>query len=265
MQITLIRHGMYDKSTGHITRDGIEEGIGAGLVLGNATDPKLPDFLDNEPGFGYRIPVAQDPLEKPDLILMSPSIRAKETGFAFLEQLKRFDIEPEVKNNVSYLNDLDLFTDGYKPDHHGCITNEMAESLYSAEPIQKTVDLIQRMAKEGKEHIVIISHQPNIDVLLKLLGNDSLYNLSGGRYYAPEYGVAYTLLDVNPEKIGQEKYQLQIRNTKPTIRNAYFVSLDIAGLSVLPIDYVEWYMPDFARLDKENRIKNARSGGKERE
>ena len=36
MQITLIRNGKHDK-TGHLIHDGIEEGIGAGLLLGNAS------------------------------------------------------------------------------------------------------------------------------------------------------------------------------------------------------------------------------------
>lgn len=256
MQITLIRHGHYDSSSGHLTREGIEEGIGAGVALGNAVDPKITDFLDNETGLNGGVPVAEHPIKAPDLILTSPALRAKETGFVVSEQLKQLGINSELKYNIAYLNDLDLFTDGYRPNHHGHMTQEMAEKLYPTEPIQKTVDFIRRLAKEGKEHVILISHQPNIHVLLRLLGCKSLYELSGHKYYAPQHGVTHTLLSVDPEKIGEEKYQIQIRNAKPVIRNAYDTSFKTIGLPILPVDYIEWHMPDFVYMD--SKLINAR-------
>ena len=238
MQITLIRHAHYCAESGHLTREGIKESINAGLALGNAAHPKITDLLDNKQVSNAGLLVAQYPLRSPDVILTSPALRAKETGFAISSQLTQMGIRPEVRYNVACLNDLDLFTDGYRPSHHGYLTQKVARRLNRTKPVQETVRLIQRLAKEGKKHVVIISHQPNIHILLKLLGKESLYTLSGRESCLPRCGTAYTVLSVNPEKIGKEKYQIQIRH-------ACFDTAEAKKLSALTPDHIEWYMPDF--------------------
>ena len=249
MQITLIRHAHYSVESGHLTREGIREGIGTGLALGNAVQSKVADFWDNKSISNGEMLVAKYPLKAPDIILTSSALRAKETGFAVSKQLKEMGIKSEIRYNVACLNDLGLFTDGYRPNHHGYITRKVARRLYRTKPVQETVRLIQRLAKEGKKHVVIISHQPNIHILLKLLGNESLYHLSGRESCLPRCGTAYTILSVNPEKIGKEKYQIQVRH-------GCFDATDAKKLSALSADHIEWYMPDF--VFKSSRLINAR-------
>ena len=240
MQITLIQQGHCDTEKGHLTREGIRQSIGAGLALGNAAHPKILDFLDNRSGPNGEIQVGKYPLRCPDLILTSSALSAKETGFTVFEQLKHFGLKTKVEYNISCLNDLPA--DEYRPNHHGYITRKAARKLYQTQQIRETIDLIQKMAEKGKKHIVLVSHQSNIHVLLKLLGNESLYNISGRESYLPYRGSAYTILSVDPKKIGKEKYPIQIRNV-------YFSPEEAKELSALPPDYIEWYMPNFMRTN----------------
>ena len=95
MQITLIRHGKYDESNGRLSIEGIQESILAGLLLGNAINKKLPDFVSlDKSGLNELVPVAflqpeyQEEVCDPDLIITSSTYRTKETGFVISEQLR---------------------------------------------------------------------------------------------------------------------------------------------------------------------------------
>ena len=161
----------------------------------------------------------------PDLIITSSTYRTKETGFVISEQLKKMGINPLVRNGVSYLNELN--PDGYKIDHHARITPENLEVLTNNDNIQKTIDFIKRLGQEGKKHVVIISHQPNIHVLLNYLSKDFISE-------APENGEVYTVLSVDPSKIGIEKYPVQRRfiSSRKTIKRAYLASFSLFNLNL---------------------------------
>lgn len=254
MQITLMRHGKY-LSNGHISREGIEECIGTGLLLGNSVVGKQL----NPPQFDWQLDKTdslcisdslpkeyRNPVLAPDLILTSPVLRAKETAFAFSEQLKRAKINSEIQYNVAYLDDL--LSAEYKYNHNG-INADCLEKLLTSDSIKQTVNFIQRLAKKGKKHIVIISHQPNIHALLYLLGEDT-----EAVKKPPENAVAYTFTSVNAEKISKEKYLFQKRSFDCGFNNAlkgpFFKSMSISGIPILPVDYIEWYMPDFMFANK---------------
>ena len=268
MQITLLRHGKYEKSIGHLTDEGINDTVTAGLSLGNAVVKKLIDivYCGAEYHNDSLIPVSflseeyQEPIQAPDLILTSPSLRAKETGFAFAEQLKNAGIVTEIRNNIAYLNDLDLISNDYKLNHHNYIDEETAKKMTSLPPIQKTVDLIKRLEKEGKKHVVIVSHQPNIHVLLNLLSKEPKIALK-----APENSVIYTVLSVDAENIGREKYPTQMRWIKSfDLKRAYSLAFSVAGIYVPSAEDIKWKMPDYMYMDILASKKNERNNGKSR-
>ena len=252
MQITLIRHGKYLPSNGHLTRDGIEETIGTALLLGNAAvgdklEKPQPDWQLDKAGFlcpsDLLSPEYQTHVLPPDLILSSSALRAKETAFTFAEQLKQAKVKPEIRYNVAYLN-------------------EPASDEHENNKIEETIGLIQRLAKDGKQHVVLISHQPNIYALLNLLKKDtSTPKIPGVKI--PENSVAYTFTNVNPENIGKEKYILQQRAFEHfyNLRNAFFSTLPLFGISVLSVDDILWKMPDFMFNERMEALKRARESG----
>lgn len=267
MQITLIRNGKHDK-TGHLIHDGIEEGIGAGLLLGNASvgqNFKVPqvDWVllqdDGNIAPAYHLPAQyQCPIQAPDLILTSSELPAKEMAFTVWEQLKHAHIKPDILYNIAYLNKL--ISKDYKLDSDGQIDLNAAERLYSSKQIQDTVAFIQRLEKEGKQHIVIISAEPNVHALLGLLGSEEIIKP------VPKNGIAYTFFSVDADKIGKEKHLCQRRYLKSgIIRNNFLKNSFLDEIYVESVSDIEWKMPDFLFLDSMSRLNKLRNGDKQRE
>ena len=266
MQITLIRNGKHDKN-GHLTHDGIEDGIGAGFLLGNAAvgqQFKVPQvdwvLLHDDGNIApiYSLPAQyQCPVQIPDLILTSSELPAKEMGFAVWEQLKHAHIKPDIRYNIAYLNKF--VSDDYKIDQYGCIDSKVAEKLYASKQIQDTIGFIQRLEKEGKQHVVIISAEPNIHILLNLLGSEDIVKS------VSKNGIAYTFFSVNADKIGKEKYLCQRRYLKSgMIRNSFLNNSILGGMYVESISDIEWKMPDFLFIDRMQHLNKLRQNDKQR-
>ena len=234
MQITLVRHGKYDKSTGRITQEGVEETLlGAIHLLNFITGDIETEEISGHPLkslYNYapdgKIPSDKESvLEIPDLILTSPATRAQESSFILYEAFKK------TAKGIKYacascLDDLDKYTNAYKADSqgHNMILPESMKKLQATKPIQDTIKNLQKLEQEGKKHVIIVSHLPNIQVLLNILGQTRSF----GGFSPPKNSSLYTLLNVDTQKIGQTKFAVQRRdsyeNDHPSINQALYFS-----------------------------------------
>ena len=186
MQITFIRHGEYDADTGHLTDKGIEQMTCSAMVLQDISDqqkgilreepfhpdpdnpdvivPKLTytDFLtslgDDDCGLGQRTIHIKSEAD-PDLIITSSKTRAIQSGFVVQEQLKKMGMNVELQAGVPYFDELtEVSFDG----GHGYISEKQLPEICEQDSIQNALKYFKKLENEGHKHIVVVTHQPNI-------------------------------------------------------------------------------------------------------
>jgi len=151
IQITLMRHGSYDSETKHIDDIGAQEITNNALLLKGASYPL---------GVGIRpMAVGSFPTGiKPDLIVTSQINRAIESGQILHDQLQEMGISTRLQTGVAYFNEIEKYF------HNDIRPSEMPPLLQS-EQTQKALEFLQRSARDGARHIVVVSHKPNVHVL----------------------------------------------------------------------------------------------------
>ena len=185
MQITFIRHGEYNKETGLLTDTGIEQMTCSAMVLQDISDkqrgilraepfhpdpnnpsiivPQLTysDYL-NVWGDGHGRDAHIKSEADPDLIITSTMTRAMQSGFVLKEQLKKMGLNVELETAIPFFDELKgVNFDG----GHGYISEKQLPEICKQDSIQDALKYFKKLEEEGHRHIVVVTHQPNIQAL----------------------------------------------------------------------------------------------------
>lgn len=200
MQLTLVRHGEYDTQNGHLTDEGIFQISTSALLLGNAARDMLEISLKT-PSNTFQLPVGTEP----DIILTSAAVRAKESGAILQMRLEEMGCPAELRTDIAYLNELSLDSGCYAG--HQCLNKNQIDGLRALPEIQSAIDFIKRLAAEGHQHIVVVSHQPNIQILMAHLCN--CYEVP------PKAGKMYGITFNHPDELGAKQLDFGVGYSGP--------------------------------------------------
>lgn len=197
MQITFIRHGQYNSSSGALTDEGIETMSRAALVLEDMYKnpkyaPKIPPWHDpdynfnEEPSLGEMFQIAtgvwgekflQMKLhadQLPDAIISSQMLRAIDSAEVLKEQLRALGGNPKLQTGVAYFNERT-----------------------SGASLEQVLDFLKRLGDKGYKHIAIVTHQPTIQAFGYAFGADALPPPSAGSIVTFDIGDPANLVPGN--------------------------------------------------------------------
>ena len=231
--ISFVRHAEYNRETGSLTDRGIQEMGDLALYMENLATNRLSDF--NQISFHAALSkygAKFSRIEFPDIILTSPEKRAEKSGRALQAQLKALGINVPLVEGVACLAEVNETQNDLQRNGHGFIDPQKVPELVKMDFYQNMMSELKKYMEKGYKNIVVITHQPNIDIAALDLSYGYRTDCMLREFTSLGCGDLYVVQTLGAESLGKKKFPSLHKPSWQHIEECFKESV---GVQALPI------------------------------